>query len=90
MAVQTSMNVSLPDSLRRWVEEQVEAEGYGTASEYIRVLVREDQKRKSREQLDQKLLEAIASGEATEMTPEDWRHIRATVRKRLTENKVGK
>ena len=83
MATQTSMNISLPDTLRQWVEDRVAADGYGTASEYFRALVRDDQKRKAREQLDQKLVDALDSGEAKEMTAEDWRHIRSTVRERL-------
>lgn len=83
MPSQTSMNISLPETMRRWVEERVSVEGYGTASEYFRALVREDQKRRAREALDIKLLDALGSGEAAEMTPRDWEHIRATVRERL-------
>ncbi len=84
MAIQTSMNISLPDTLRQWVQDRVTAEGYGTASEYFRALVREDQKRNARQRLDEKLVEALESGDATEMTPEDWRQVRATVRERLS------
>ena len=65
---QTSMNISLPDTLRNWVEKCVEDEGYGTASEYFRALVREDQKRKAKEEADRLLIGAIESGKATEMT----------------------
>ncbi len=36
------MNVSLPDSLKEFVDEQVERRGYGTSSEYIRELIRRD------------------------------------------------
>ncbi len=84
MPAQTSMNISLPDTLRQWVEERIAADGYGTASEYFRALVREDQKRKARAQLDQKLVEALESGESAEMTAKDWQHIRSTVRQRLS------
>jgi antitoxin ParD1/3/4 len=91
MATQTSMNISLPDTLRQWVEERVTAEGYGTASEYFRALVREDQKRQAAEELDRKLIDALESGESTEMTPKDWKHIRSTVRQRLASKaKAGK
>lgn len=84
MAVQqTSMNISLPESMREWIEEQVVADGYGTASEYLRALVREDQKRKAREDLERKLVDALESGEATEMTQADWAHIRSAVHERL-------
>lgn len=40
-----TMNVSLPDSLRSFVEEQVTKRGYGTTSEYVRQLIRRDQER---------------------------------------------
>lgn len=83
MPTQTSMNISLPSSLRDWVEDRVANEGYGTASEYIRDLVREDRKRKAIEIIDKKLMEAINSGEMIEMTPETWRQIRATVKERI-------
>jgi antitoxin ParD1/3/4 len=43
----TTMNVSLPESLRSYVEEQVSARGYGTSSEYVRDLIRKDQDRES-------------------------------------------
>ena len=42
-----SMNISLPDSMRTYVEEQVANGGYSTASEYFRELVRNEQQRKA-------------------------------------------
>jgi antitoxin ParD1/3/4 len=41
----TTMNISLPDSLRSFVDEQVESRGFGTSSEYVRELIRKDQER---------------------------------------------
>lgn len=40
------MNISLPDSLRAFVEEQVASGGYGSSSEYVRQLIREDRERR--------------------------------------------
>jgi len=40
-----SMNISLPDSMRAYVEEQISTYDYSTASEYFRYLIRQDQKR---------------------------------------------
>ena len=37
------MNISLPDSLEAFVEEQAEKRGYGTSSEYVRELIRKEQ-----------------------------------------------
>ena len=39
------MNISLPDSLKSFVDEQVTQRGYGTSSEYMRELIRKDQER---------------------------------------------
>ena len=39
------MNISLPDSLKDFVDEQVSERGFGTSSEYVRELIRKDQER---------------------------------------------
>ena len=39
------MNISLPNTLRSFVEEQVRRRSYGTSSEYVRELIRKDQDR---------------------------------------------
>lgn len=41
----STMNISLPDSLKAFVDEQVSQRGYGTSSEYVRELIRKDQDR---------------------------------------------
>lgn len=41
----TTMNISLPDTLKSFVDEQVSQRGYGTSSEYVRELIRRDQDR---------------------------------------------
>ena len=41
----STMNISLPDSLKSFVDEQVAQRGYGTSSEYVRELIRKDQDR---------------------------------------------
>lgn len=52
------MNISLPDSLKTFVDEQVSQRGYGTSSEYVRELIRKDQERQHLRGL---LLEGAAS-----------------------------
>jgi len=52
------MNISLPDTLRSFVDEQVSTRGYGTSSEYVRELIRRDQ---DRQHLRELLLEGAAS-----------------------------
>ena len=39
------MNISLPESLKAFVDQQVAERGYGTSSEYVRELIRRDQDR---------------------------------------------
>ncbi|MCB9797445.1 MAG: type II toxin-antitoxin system ParD family antitoxin [Alphaproteobacteria bacterium] len=54
----TTMNISLPSTMRDFVEAQVEHGGYSSSSEYVRELIREDQKRR---ELRAALLEGAAS-----------------------------
>jgi antitoxin ParD1/3/4 len=70
-----TMNISLPDTLMEFVDQQVASGRYSSASEYVRELIREDEKRKAQERLEAMLLEGLNS-EATEMRPEDWDDIR--------------
>ncbi len=64
----STMNISLPDSLKAFVDEQVAQRGYGTSSEYVRELIRSDQERL---QL-RKLLLAGASSAPTEPVNETY------------------
>jgi len=70
-----SMNISLPDPLKQFVDGQISTGRYSSASEYVRELIRADEKRKAEESLEAKLLEGLSSAE-TELTPEDWKAIR--------------
>jgi antitoxin ParD1/3/4 len=66
-----TMNVSLPDKMKQWVEEQVETGRYGNSSDYVRDLVRRDQERaEAREKLQQMVDEALATGRV-EMTRDE-------------------
>jgi antitoxin ParD1/3/4 len=55
----STMNISLPESLKAFVDEQVAGRGYGTSSEYMRDLIRQDQ---DRQKLRQMLLDGANSG----------------------------
>ena len=78
--MRASMNVSLPPNLKEWVEDQVDSGGYGTASEFIRDMLRQSRVRQFQSRVDRMLLEAIESGESVEMTDKDWDEIRSTAR----------
>ena len=55
-----------------FVEEQIEQCVYGTASEFVRALIREAQTKKERERIDALLLAGLNSGAPIEATPEYW------------------
>jgi antitoxin ParD1/3/4 len=77
------MHISLPGPLKKWIENQVEKKGFGTASEYIRdMLRREQQHQEVRGRIDDQLIEGLASGPAVEMTASDWASIRKRAKQR--------
>lgn len=78
----TTMNISLPDEMKAFVEAQMSQDGYASASEYFRTLVREAQKRKARQELEAKLLEGL-QGPVSEMTAEDWQSMRREAHEQL-------
>jgi antitoxin ParD1/3/4 len=77
-----TMNISLPDPMRKFVERQAKKEGFGTVSEYMRSIIREVQKRHAKQVLEAKLKDGLESGPATPMTKEDWDSIRREIRRR--------
>jgi antitoxin ParD1/3/4 len=68
----TSLNVSLPKVLKDYVEGQVSEGGFSTPSEYVRALIREDQKRRAQEKLEALLAKGLKSGELAEAGPGYW------------------
>ncbi len=87
MADMTSLNISLPESMRKFIEEQVEKGGYGTASEYVRGLVRAAQEKDELRRLEQLVLEGLESGPGREMTDADWERLRRVARDRNSKRK---
>ncbi len=71
-----TMNISLPETLKDFVDQQIAAGRYSTASEYVRELIRNDEKQKAEDQLSTLLREGLQSKE-TELTRDDWKAIRA-------------
>jgi antitoxin ParD1/3/4 len=81
-----TINISLPDSVKAYLEKQVASGNYNNISDYIWELIVQDQKRKTaKERLEELLLEALNSGEATPMTDIDWEQIRQTVRNNVAQ-----
>jgi antitoxin ParD1/3/4 len=57
----TTITISLPDSLKAFVETQLATRGYGNVSEYFRGLLREAQEKEREARLETLLLEGLAS-----------------------------
>ncbi|MFT3743432.1 MAG: type II toxin-antitoxin system ParD family antitoxin [Pyrinomonadaceae bacterium] len=80
----TTMNISLPDSMRVFVEDTLNDEGYGSASEYVRELIRADQKKRNEKRLETLLLERLHSGDDVTFTMDD---VRTEMRRRIDAKK---
>jgi len=72
-----TMNVSLPEPMKAWVEAQVESGHYSNASDYIRALIRRDQEYQDRREI---LIKALLAGEKSglsQQTIEDiWEDVK--------------
>lgn len=75
----STMNISLPDSLKSFVDEQVTQRGYGTSSEYVRELIRKDADRLHLRGL---LLEGAASPPAAPVDAAYFGNLRKRVQQR--------
>lgn len=75
----STMNISLPDGLKSFVDEQVAARGYGTSSEYVRELIRRDQER---QRLRGLLLEGATSAPGQPLTKAYFDGLRRRARRR--------
>ena len=67
----TLMNVSLPESLRRFAEGRA-SKGYSSVSEYFRELLRLDRKRAAEDRLEGLLLEGLDSGDPIDVDERFW------------------
>lgn len=76
----STMNISLPEPLKKFVDEHVARAGYGTSSEYVRELIRRDQ---DRLRLRDLLLEGAASSLSGEADPQYFLNLRETVKLKI-------
>lgn len=83
---QETMNIALPDAMKEFVLQLISEGNYSTASEYVRDLIRADQKRRADDRLEALLLEGLDSKSAP-MTKADWKAIREEVAKRVQQKK---
>ncbi|QQZ44175.1 type II toxin-antitoxin system ParD family antitoxin [Pseudomonas sp. SK3(2021)] len=74
----STMNISLPEALKAFVDDQVSQRGYSTSSEYVRELIRKDQ---DRQHLRGLLLAGVESAPGTPVDGHYFDTLRARVRK---------
>lgn len=71
-----TMNISLPDSLKSFVDQQVSQSGYGTSSEYVRTLLRREQER---QQLRNLILDGANSAVVGEANADYFNQLREEI-----------
>ncbi len=73
-----TMNVSLPDPMKEWVESQIESGHYSNVSDYVRDLIRRDQEYQDKREI---LVKALIAGEksgVSKRTIDDiWKDVKA-------------
>lgn len=76
-----TLNISIPDNMREWITSQIKAGKYTSASDYLRDLVRTDQKKK--EQLDDLLIEGLNSGVVTRPDKNFWKNKKNALKSKI-------
>jgi antitoxin ParD1/3/4 len=72
-----TMNVSLPDPLKQFVDDEVREGGFASTSDYMRDLIRQRQRAKAEELLRRLIAEGMASGPAEPLEPDFFDKLRA-------------
>ena len=78
----TTMNISLPDVMKEFIDTQVQERGYSTSSEYVRDLIRNDQVRQAEQRLAALMLESLESGPAIPVNEAYWNSKRDALKQR--------
>ena len=72
----TTLTISLPDSLREFIDLEVQTKGYGNVSEYVRGLLRQAQAKEADARLEALLIEGLTTGEETPFSPDFWSELK--------------
>ena len=89
-APMTTVTISLPESLKAFIDRQLATRGYGNVSEYFRSLLRLAQKEEEDARLEALLLEGLASGDDIPITREFWKDLKAEARDIAQRHKARK
>jgi len=83
----TTMNISLPETLRDFVDERVAEGSFASASDYVRALIRDDRAKRAQARLEAKLLEGLQSGPAVVADDAYWEAIERDAREIIAKRK---
>jgi antitoxin ParD1/3/4 len=87
----TTLTISLPESLKDFIESEVQTKGYGNVSEYVRGLLRDAQAKEADARLEALLLQGLTTGEDIPLSPNFWSELRQDATKILSRRrKLGK
>ena len=70
------MTISIPDSVKELVDQEVASDAFPSAGDYIQALVEADQKRKAQDHFEALINEGLDSP-LSEMTQQDWEDLRS-------------
>ncbi len=79
------MNITLPDSMRDWIENQARLAGHTSADSYV-VEVLRDQRDRLKQEIDQQLIEGLESGDPVEINDEFWAERRRVLEERTKQH----
>ena len=82
----TSINISVPDQMKDFIDEQIGEGGYRDPSDYFQALLIEQQRRKAEEKLEDLLRQGLSS-EMSALDEKEWEDIRNELGRRIAENK---
>jgi antitoxin ParD1/3/4 len=84
----TTLTISLPESLKEFIDSEVQTKGYGNVSEYVRGLLRAAQAKDADIRLEALLLEGLSSGKDIALTQDFWKELKVDAAQILARKKV--
>ncbi len=76
-----TMNISLPDSLKGFIQDRMTQSEFSNVSDYIRALIRQDREIYLQKNLEQLLLEGMESGKSEPVNEQFWNDLQRHVTK---------
>jgi antitoxin ParD1/3/4 len=83
----TTLTISLPESLKEFIDSEVQTKGYGNVSEYVRGLLRDAQAKEADARLEAMLIEGLSKGDDVPLSPDFWAELKQDAAKILARRK---